>query len=117
MDEAPVVFTGHRIEVALAQKAHVVALHQLVDVVGVAAHLGVEELNGPRILLSAMDGFFFFISLDGGCDLWSRDGQGQQNQQNHDEDSEQQKALLVAGTRSRRDGSGHHWRNGRVCVL
>lgn len=61
VNDAPVVFTGHRIEIPLAQKALIVALDQLIDSVGVAAIFGEVDLDGAGVLLPPVHGFYFLI--------------------------------------------------------
>jgi hypothetical protein len=117
MNDPPIVFAGHGIQVALAQESKVVGLDQLVDAIGIAPHLRVETLNRAGILLSPMNGFDLFISANGSCNFWRRDGQRQRDQQNHEEDAEQEKSLFPCGTQARRFGFGNHWRSGNVCVL
>ena len=118
VDDAPVVFPGHRIQIALAQKTLIVRLHQLVDGVGITAVFVVVHLDRPGILLSAVDGFNFLIAADRFRHLGRRDGQRQHNQQHHEQERRAAESLLPV----RRAGLCRicvcaHWRRGSVCVL
>jgi hypothetical protein len=80
VNQAPIVFSGHRVQVAFAQKALIVCLHQLIDAVGIPAGLVVEKLNRPRILHSPMNGFLFLVAANGSRDFGRSHGQRQEDQ-------------------------------------
>jgi hypothetical protein len=99
MDDAPVVLPRHRIKIALAKKALIVRrLHELIDGVGITAVLGVVHADGAGILLPPVHGFSFLVAADRLRYLGRRDGQGEQNQQDHEQDAEQQETVFLPGT-------------------
>ena len=51
VDDAPVVFPGHGIQISLAQETLIVRLHQLVDGAGITAIFVEIHLDSPGILL------------------------------------------------------------------
>jgi hypothetical protein len=115
MNDPPVIFARHRVEITLPQKPLVVhALGELVHVVGIPPRLVVEKLNRPRVLFPAMDRLLFLIPANRFRHLGRRDGEGKRDQQNHDQDAKQEKSFLVSGIRV---GPASHWRSGSVCVL
>ena len=78
IDDLPVIFAGHGIGVALAQKAYVVGVLQLIDGRRVASEFLVVELDGACVLLSAVDQLIFAVTLNGGCHARGGDGEGNQ---------------------------------------
>ena len=50
VNDAPVVFSGEGIEVALTQETLPVGIHQLIDRAGIAAELFVIKLDGTPVL-------------------------------------------------------------------
>ena len=121
MNDAPIVFARHRIEVALAQKTHIVCLlNQLIDGVGITAKRVVIHANRARVLLAPLYRLFFFIAPNGIRNLRCRDRQRDRDQQDHEQYAEQQKPifLLPSGLHRFRFGDlSHHWRSGSDCVL
>jgi hypothetical protein len=95
VNDAPVVFSGHGVKIALAQEALVVALDQLVDGVGVAAVFGVVDLDGADVLLSPVDGFDFLIAAQVFRHFRRRDGQREKNQQDHEKNAKKEKAAFL----------------------
>jgi hypothetical protein len=63
MNDAPVVLSSHRIEVALSEEALPIGVHQLIDAVRVAAKFLVIQLDGAPVLLAAMDRLELFVAL------------------------------------------------------
>jgi hypothetical protein len=111
VNDAPVIFPGHRIEVSFSQKTLIVCVHQLVDGVGVAASRVVEKLNRARVLAAAMDGLFFFVPANRLGYLGCGNRQRERDQQDHEEDPEQQEAPFLygsVGSVARRIGFCHH---------
>jgi hypothetical protein len=95
VDDAPVVFPGHGIEITLAQETLIVRLHQLVDGAGIPTVFVEIHLNCPGILQSAVDRFNFLIAPDRFRHLGRRDSQRYQNEQNHEQNPEQQEAIFL----------------------
>ena len=97
MDQTPVVLTGNRIEITLAQKTLACAsgVHQLVDGAGIGAIFSVIEADGADVLFASLDGFRFLVAAQIGRDLGRRNRQGQHNQQEHDEHCEQDVTVLM----------------------
>ena len=95
MNDAPVVFAGHGVEIALAQEALIVTLDELVDGVGVAAVFSVVDLDGADILLPAVYGFDFLVAAQVFRHFGRRYGQHKKNQQDHEENAEQEKAAFL----------------------
>jgi hypothetical protein len=96
VDDAPVIFAGHRIQITLAQEALIVRFHQLVDGVGITAVFRVVHLDRPGILLPTVDRFDFLITANGFSHLGCRDGQRHHDEQDHKENAEQQKSFFVS---------------------
>jgi hypothetical protein len=117
MNNAPIVLPGHGIEVALAQKALVIRLHQLIDRIGIAPVLIEIDLDGPGILQTAVHCFYFLIAADRLSHLGRGNGQRDRDQQHHKQNAEQQKALFLPGLAWSRIWLKSHWRSGSVCVL
>jgi hypothetical protein len=110
VNDPPVVLPGHGVEIALAQKALIVRLHQLVDGVGITIVLRVIHVDRTGILLSALYGLLFLIAADLFRHLGRCYSQRDHDEQDHDQDAEQEKALLVSSVVSQgagwcRDGS------------
>jgi hypothetical protein len=108
VNQPPIILPRHGVQIPLAQKALVVGFHKLVDIVGIAASLVIEELNCPGILHPAMNSFFFLVPSDGVRDLGRRNRQREQNQQGHKEHTEQQEPFLLRRSRARRVDFGAH---------
>jgi hypothetical protein len=95
VDQTPVVFSGHGIEIAFPEEALIVdALHELVHVIGVAAGFVEEELDRAGILLSAMDGFLFFVPANGFCHFRGGDGEGKADEEDEKQHAEQQESFF-----------------------
>ena len=94
MNQAPFVFAGIRIDVAVAKVAVVVGVFEVFNPCGETAILGVEELDGALVLLAASDQELLFVSfaLEGDARHLEvehdRDGGGE------DEDEEEGEALF-----------------------
>jgi hypothetical protein len=95
VDDAPVVFPGHWVEISLAQETLVVALDELVDRSGEPAVFGLIDLDGADVLLPAVDGFDLLIAAQVFCHFGRRYGQREKNQQDHEENAEQEKAVFL----------------------
>jgi hypothetical protein len=95
MDQAPVCFARHRVDVLLAQETDVVRFLELLHVAGVVAGLAVEELDGSNIFIAAMNGFDLAVPSQLASHLWSRDAQHQQHQEDEYDDAEEHEALFV----------------------
>ena len=116
MDDAPVIFPCHGIKVALAQEALIVrCLHELIDGVGITAVFSKVDTDGASILLPPVHSFNFLVAAYRFRHLGGRDGQGEQNQQDHEQHPEQQETVFMFGTGLR--ASVFHCRRGSVCVL
>lgn len=97
MDDLPVVLAGHRIDIAFAKEADVVCVLKLVDGGWVAAEFLVIELDGARVLLSAMDQLLFAIALNACSDARSSHSEGDQDQHDHEKHGEQDVARFGFG--------------------
>jgi hypothetical protein len=117
VNDAPIILAGHRIEIPLAQKTLIVALHQLINSVGIAPELVVVHPDRARVLLPPLDRLLFLIPSDGVGNLWRRDRQRDHDQQDHEKHAEQQKTLFLPRPAFRFGDPSHHWRSGSVCVL
>jgi hypothetical protein len=117
VNDAPIVLARHRIEIPLAQKTLIVALHQLINGVGIAAELVVVHADRASILLPALYRLLLLIPPDGISNLRRRNRQCDHDQQDHEKHAEQQKPLFLPRSGSRFGDSFHHWRSGNVCVL
>jgi hypothetical protein len=95
VNQAPVIFPGHGIKVAPAQKSLVVRLQQLIDRIGVAAVLIEVNLDSPGILHPAVHRFYFLIAADRLCHLGRGNGQRDRNQQHHKQNAEQKKTVFL----------------------
>jgi hypothetical protein len=76
--QLPVILAGHGIEIAAAQKANIVGLHQLIDGRGEGAELLVVQLDRTLVLQPALDRFLLAISLDRFGDARRGDGEREQ---------------------------------------
>ena len=94
MQQLPVFFAGHGIDVDLAQEADLVSFFELADRGGIGAKLAIVELDSAFILLAAMYGFDFFFALDFFGHLGRRERQSDQDDDKQEKKSEQQISLL-----------------------
>ena len=85
IDDLPVILTGHGIGVALAQKANLIGVDQLVDRRGIGPEFLVVELDGPFVLLAAMNQLQFLVTLDRLRNLRCGDGEGNQDERHQEE--------------------------------
>jgi hypothetical protein len=115
VNNPPVIFPGHGIEIAFTQEALIVGLHQLVDGARIPAVLRVKHADSPGILQSPVHRLYFLIPAYLFRHLGCGHRQREQNQQDHEQHAEQQKSLLV--TAAGLAGNRLHWRSGRLCVL
>jgi len=95
VDQAPVCFAGHRIEVLLAQETDVVGFLELLLVAGVVAVLAVVELDGPNVFIATMNGLDLAVPSQLASDLWSCDTQRQQHQKDKHDDAKEHEALFA----------------------
>jgi hypothetical protein len=96
VDDPPVVLPRHGVFIALAQEAHIIRLHQLVDAIGITVVLPEIILDRAGVLLSAVYRFLFLIAADGLSYLGRRYGQRNRDQQDHNKNANQEKSLLVS---------------------
>src|SRR5665213_3587512 len=94
MEQLPILLPGHWIDILLPQKTDLICFFQLVDGNGIGAEFSVIELDGALVLLSAMDGFGFFISLNLLADSGGGNRQPNQDHCGKKKKAEQQVALL-----------------------
>ena len=63
MNQAPLVLSGHRVDVTLAQEALILEALQFLDIARIALRLGDKKLDGAFVLLAAIDQRLFLIAL------------------------------------------------------
>jgi hypothetical protein len=89
VNDLPIVLARHWIGIALAQKADIVRILQLIDRRRVAPELAVVELDRSLVLLAAVDQLQFFVALDRFRDPGRGDGQGKQDQRHQEQHGKQ----------------------------
>lgn len=94
MNDAPVILSGKRVEVALAQKALATGIDELIDACRVASVLPVIDLDGAPVLHAPMYGFDFLVPPQIEGDFWRRDGQRKHNEHQQEQNGQEDKTIL-----------------------
>ena len=94
MNDAPIILSGKRIEVALPQKALATGIHELIDACGVASVLPVIDLDSAPVLHAPMYGFGFLVPPQVEGDFWRRDSQRKHNEHQQEQNGQEHKAIL-----------------------
>jgi hypothetical protein len=97
MKEFPVIFAGHRIQIALAQETHVFGAHQLIDGIRITAVLPVVEADCSDILVAAVNRFEFLVATQVGGDSRRGNRERQHKDHEHEQDGEQDVAVVLTG--------------------
>jgi len=88
-DDLPVIFTGHRVQVALAQKADVICVRQFIDGARIAPEPPVVEPDGLTVLQTAVNQLIFLVPANGGSNARRSHGQSYQDERHHEDDGKQ----------------------------
>lgn len=98
VDDLPVIFAGHGIDITLAQEAYVVGVLKLIDRGRIVPEFFVVEFDRAFVLQSAMIQIVFAVALDIGGNARRGHGKRNQNQGHHEQHGQQD----IAGFRMRR---------------
>lgn len=96
----PIGLAGGGIDVLLAQKADVVALHQRIHGGRVGMELAVIKLDRAAVLHAAMEGFKVALALDGLGNLWRGRGERKHEQRKEEHGHKQHVSLFRGGNSS-----------------
>jgi hypothetical protein len=94
MDELPIIFSSHRIEITLAQEALVIGIQQLVDRGWIPAVLPEIQSNCMSILHPPVCGFEFFLAAQVGGDSRCCNCQSQQDENQQEEHGQENETVL-----------------------
>ena len=102
VDEAPLLFSGHRVFVAVTEEALILEALEFLDFAGVALGFGDEELDGAFVLLAAIDEGLFLVALRLHGEAGKLHVKGDGDDGGHQEDEEEGEASLVLAVAGKR---------------
>jgi hypothetical protein len=98
VNQAPLVLSGHRVDVALAQEALILEALQFLDLARVTFGFCHKKLDGALVLFAAIDQRLLLIALRLHGNARNFHIQGDAHDGGHQEDQQQGKAPFVLST-------------------